>query len=60
MSDLFRPDIAPNQSGGLALYQNGQKIVIGDGEVEEFIREMQEIRRRQLINGCLRIAREAA
>ena len=58
--NLFRPDIAPSQSGGIVLYQNSQRIVIEDGEVELFISELQQIRKRQLIDGCRRIAGVAA
>ena len=55
-NNLFRPDIAPSQSGGIVLYQNGQRIVIEDGEVELFVAELQRIRRRQLVDDCRRIA----
>ena len=53
---LFRPDIAPNRCGGLTLYQGTQRMVIEDGEVEAFVRELIEIRRRQLVADCCRIA----
>ena len=57
---LFRPDIAPNRAGGITLYQNSQRIVIEDGEVELFVAELQRIRRRQLVDDCRRIAGVAA
>jgi hypothetical protein len=59
-NNLFRPDIAPNRAGGLILHQNGQRIVIEDGEVELFVSELQRIRKRQLIDDCRRIAGCAA
>jgi len=55
-NNLFRPDIAPNRAGGIVLHQNGQRIVIEDGEVELFVAELQRIRKRQLIDDCRRIA----
>ena len=59
-NNLFRPDIAPSQSGGIVLHQNGQRIVIEDGEVELFVAELQRIRQRQLVDDCRRIAGVAA
>ena len=57
---LFRPDIAPNRAGGITLYQNSQRIVIEDGEVELFVAELQRIRQRQLVDDCRQIAGVAA
>ena len=58
--NLFRPDIAPSQSGGIVLYQNGRIITVADADVELFVAELQRIRRRQLVDDCRRIAGVAA
>ena len=53
---LFLPDIAPGKAGGIVLHQNGQRIVIEDCEVERFVADLKEVRKRQLIADCRRIA----
>ena len=55
MTDLFLPDVFP-QKGGIGLHQAGRYIHIPDAEVERFVAEIQDIRRRQLIADCRRIA----
>jgi len=54
---LFLPDIAPSPKGGLTLYQGSQRVHIPGCEVEAFLDECSEVRKRQLIRSCLQIAK---
>jgi hypothetical protein len=54
-SDLFIPDIYPS-AGGIGLHQAGKHITIPDDAVEQFVRDLVQVRRQQLINDCNRIA----
>lgn len=57
-SQLFLPDIFPTK-GGIAIHQNGKIITIPDGEVERFVDDLREVRKRQLVADCMRIAEVA-
>lgn len=57
--ELTIPDIFPRRDG-IGLHQNGRFITVPDAEIEQFVRDIVAIRRKQLIEDCNRIAREAA
>ena len=52
-SNLFRPDVAPSNRGGLILIgPDGSRVHVPDSEVEALIEEMESVRRRQLRAEC--------
>ena len=56
---LFIPDVFPAASG-IGIHQNGKIITVADADVEQFIADLQRVRKRQLIDDCRRISGVAA
>ena len=57
-SNLFRPDVGPSKQGGLVIIgRDGSRVHVPDSEVEAFVDELREVRRRQLVQECDRITR---
>lgn len=53
---LLRPAIAPTRGGLLIIGQDGSRVTVADSEVEQWIEDLKEVRRQQLIRDCRRIA----
>jgi hypothetical protein len=53
---LLRPAIAPTKGGLLIIGHDGSRMTVADSEVEQWIEDLKEVRRQQLIRDCRRIA----
>ena len=53
---LLRPAIVPTRSGLLIIGHDGSRVTVADSEVEQWIEDLKEVRRQQLIRDCRRIA----
>lgn len=53
---LLRPAIVPTKSGLLIIGHDGSRLMVADSEVEQWIEDLKEVRRKQLIRHCREIA----
>lgn len=55
-TSLLRPAIAPSKDGLLIIGYDGSRVSVADSEVEKWIEDLQEVRKKQLQRHCRQIA----